>query len=106
MGMLAQLSWQSVDHPVSSSSPERVSDLPGVTQQSISEAGPFRFSCSEELLTVYLHTVNLQSQKEKGRELGFLEAGGSFKAGACCRQSELASRNTVSRAACSHQPEP
>lgn len=37
----------------------------------------------------YLHAVNLKSQKEKGSVPGFLEPGGSFKAGACCQSDPV-----------------
>lgn len=60
------------------------------------------FPHSHQLCMSHLHAVNLISPKEKGIVLGFLEAGGSFKAGACC-QSDLVSMEAASRAACSCQ---
>lgn len=62
------------------------------------------FPCSQQLCLSPLHAVNLKSQKEKGSVQGFLEAGGSFKAGAYC-QSDLVSMEAASGAACSRQPE-
>lgn len=50
------------------------------------------------------HTEDLRSQKGKGNVPGFLEAGGSFKAGPCYCQPDLVSMEAASGAACSYQP--
>lgn len=43
------------------------------------------------------HTEDLKSQKGKGSVPGFLEAGGSFKAGPCYYQPDLVSMEAASR---------
>lgn len=54
--------------------------------------------------TSHLQAGDWKRQKEKGSVPGFLEAGGSFKAGACC-QSDFVSMEAASGPACSCQPE-
>lgn len=46
---------------------------------------------------VCFHTADLKSQKGKGSVPGFLEAGGSFKAGSCYCQLDLVSMEAASR---------
>lgn len=59
---------------------------------------------TEDASLFCLHTEDLRSKKGKGNVPGFLEAGGSFKAGPCYCQPDLISMEAASGAACSYQP--
>lgn len=109
--MLSQLGWGWVDlainsppHHILQKKTKAQRGTPTCTESHRTHGvGGVCFPHSHQLCMSHLHAVNLISPKEKGSALGFLEAGGSFKAGACC-QSDLVSMEAASRAACSCQP--